>query len=266
MVQNVSMSPMCEAMILTALPLEFRAVVAHLQGTREVIHPRGTIYLVGQCASRSGPLPVAVAQIGMGGGSAALETERAIHFFRPALSLFVGVAGGLKDVQPGDVVAATKVYAYESGKAARRFEPRPEVWRASHPLEQRARYEVMRETWLSRLHDSFPDPAPRAYVGALAAGEKVVASTRSAVYRQIKATYGDALAVEMEGHGFLQAVHVNHGMHGLVVRGISDLIDNKTDADAAGLQTRAACHAAAFAFQIVATLTFPLPLSAPSDS
>lgn len=117
---------------------------------------------------------------------------------------------------------------------------------------------------LARLHSSLPDPTPCAYIGALAAGERVVSSTQSAVYHQIKATYGDALAIEMEGHGFLQAVHANHDMHGLVIRGISDLIDHKTAADADGSQIRAASHAAAFAFQILATFTFSSSPSPPS--
>jgi len=133
---------------------------------------QGTIYQVGSCASKQGPLRVAVAQIGMGGLSAATETERAIQFFHTHLSLFVGIVGGLKDVQLGDVVAVTKVYAYESGKAGQTFEPRPELWRASYALEQRARHESSAEAWLACLN---ADPTPRAYIGALAAGEKVLA-------------------------------------------------------------------------------------------
>src|SRR5260370_40884960 len=161
MAQEVPTSPTCQVIILTALPVEFRAVVAHLQETQEIIHPQGTIYRVGSFVGNHGPLRVAVAQIGMGGGSAAVETERAIHFFRPHLSLFVGIAGGLKDVWLGDVVAATKVYAYEAGKAGQTFEPRPEVWRASYPLEQRARQEVSEEAWRGAPPKPPPPPPPR---------------------------------------------------------------------------------------------------------
>src|SRR5260370_9021225 len=113
MAQEVPTSPTCQVIILTALPVEFRAVVAHLQETQEIIHPQGTIYRVGSFVGNHGPLRVAVAQIGMGGGSAAVETERAIHFFRPHLSPFFGIVAGLKDVWLRHVRAANTGSTHE---------------------------------------------------------------------------------------------------------------------------------------------------------
>jgi len=47
----------------------------------------------------------------------------------------------------------------------------------------------------------------------------------------LQATYEDALAVEMEGYGFLRQTHANQQVNALVVRGISDLIEGKDEAD-----------------------------------
>jgi tetratricopeptide (TPR) repeat protein/nucleoside phosphorylase len=254
----------CEVIILTALPIERQAVLRYLQEPQEVIHPSGTIYHQGCFAGTHRSWNVAVAEIGMGGVAAALEAEKAISFFQARIAFFVGIAGGLKDVRRGDVVVATKVYAYESGKATQRFEPRPELEYSSHALQQRARDEARQDRWLARLDSSHPDATPRVFIGALAAGEKVLASTRSSLSRLLKKTYGDALAIEMEGHGFLHTIRLNPTVHGLVIRGISDLIDDKPVADAAGWQQVAAQHAAAFAFQVLATFTLP-SLDGPSS-
>lgn len=256
MMQKAPTSPLCEVVILTALGLEYRAVRKHLQDPQEVIH-QGTVYECGTFTGQHRIWRVAVAEIGMGGPTAAIETERAISYFQPQITLFVGVAGGLKDVKLGDVVAATKIYDYESGKAEQQFRPRPEVWRASHDLEQRARVEARRDQWLTRLGTSLPGSVPRVHIGPLAAGEKVLASTQADLFRLLKEIYGDALAVEMEGHGFLAAVHANHRIDALVIRGISDLIDGKSISDATGSQKVAAQHAAAFAFQTLANFTLP---------
>jgi nucleoside phosphorylase len=247
------------ALLLTALPLEYKAVINHLQNLREETHPRGTVYEVGEFAGADGSRwDVCVAETGMGNSGAATETERAISYFRPEIAIFVGVAGGLKDVQIGDVVVATKVYGYESGKAQREFLPRPNVYETAYDLQQRARAEAKREQWLNRL-GAVKTRKIRAFVRPIASGEKVLASQRSALSKFLRQNCSDAIAIDMEAVGFLSALHASHQVRGLIVRGISDLIDGKSKADARGSQTLAARHASAFSFEVLAKLVGTSP-------
>jgi nucleoside phosphorylase len=241
------------AVILTALSVEYLAVRIHLTELREEIHPKGTIYERGKFASAGQVWDVGIVEIGAGNVGAALEAERAIAYFSPDVLLFVGVAGGIKDVAIGDVVASTKIYGYESGKAELRFKPRPEIGLPAYSLEQRARAEARKGDWLQRLKTVI-EPTPRVFVAPIAAGEKVIASTKSEVFEFLCENYGDAIAVEMEGLGFLEAARANQRVSAMVIRGISDLIGGKGKADKSGSQEMASRHASAFAFAMLANL------------
>jgi nucleoside phosphorylase len=244
--------PRKNAIVLTALPVEFRAVLTYLDRLGEQKHRAGTIYRTGNFAGETTDWTIALAVIGAGNSGAATEAERAIATFAPEVALFVGVAGGIKDVRLGDVVAASEIYLYESGKAGKNFVPRPAVDKSSYELRQRATHEAEDATWRTRGGVTAADC--RAIVAPIAAGEQVVSSTRSMTYKFIRRHYDRAVAVEMEGSGFLRAVYANQDVRGLVIRGISDLLDDKEVADAGGSQERAAAHAAAFAMQVLAKL------------
>jgi len=241
------------AVILTALPVEYSAVRGHLSNLREHLHEQGTLYEEGTFEGEQ-PWDVALVEIGAGNAKTAAEAERAMQHFHPRVLLFVGVAGGLKDVRVGDVVIATKVYGYESGKAESEFRPRPQVFGASYRLEQRARVEARQGDWMERLKSPFGEPRPRVLLGPIAAGEVVVASRASKISEFIQENYGDSLAVEMEGRGLLEAAAINDRVDALVIRGISDLLDRKSESDALGSQELAAAHASAFAFELLASM------------
>ena len=228
----------------------------HLTNLREERHPRGTIYERGSFSTENGIWEIGISEIGSGNPRAALEAERAIQYFNPSITLFVGVAGGIKDVRIGDVVVAEKIYGYESGKASKEFKPRPDVGNSSYSLIQRARAEAKKEDWLKRIKGGSKDQPPNVFIGAIAAGEKVVSSTRSAIYKFIRDSYSDSLAVEMEGIGFLEAAKGNEQVRAIVIRGISDLLDGKEEADATGSQIKAARNASAFAFELLSKLTW----------
>jgi nucleoside phosphorylase len=184
------------AIILTAISVEYQAVRDHLTQLREEIQS-GTVYEKGNFATSSQSWDVIIMEIGIGNVQAALETERAINFFNPSVILLVGIAGGLKNVKCGDVVVATKVYAYESGKAeGQTFQARPEVSSPTYRLVRLARTEARKKDWLRRLKEPVTDPIPRVFAAPIASGGSVIASTQSTAYELLRSNYNDAVAVD----------------------------------------------------------------------
>jgi nucleoside phosphorylase len=251
--KNLSLNPdkPLRAVILTALPIEYSCIREHLFAPREMVH-KGSVYEIGNFQGINSAWSVLIAEIGAGNDGASAEAERAIDFFHPEIAFFVGVAGGVKDVSLCDVIAGTKVYGYECGKADETFKTRPDLGISSYSLVQRARAEARKQDWMERCkNDIKTDSLPKVIIGPIAAGEKVVASTKSPTYEFLKNNYSDSLAVEMEGRGFLEALSMNQEVYSLIIRGISDLIDGKTDVDRRGMQRIAAMHASAFAFEVL---------------
>lgn len=249
---------MRRAVIITALPEERQAVVEHLRQVKEEPPLRGSVYRRGVFDERSEPWEIILAEVGAGNPGAAAEAERVIAHYSPSVALFVGIAGAIKDMKKGDVIASSKIYLYESGKDQDDgFKPRPSVELSAYGLEQRARYEAGENSWKERIKNRIvcgQVVEPNAKVGPIAAGEKVLASNRSQIFNFIRGNYSDALAVEMEGHGFLLGVRMNHPTLGLVIRSISDTLSDKDEGNDNYWQPVAASHAAAFAFQILSKL------------
>ncbi|NES22386.1 MAG: TIR domain-containing protein [Symploca sp. SIO3E6] len=244
------------AVILTALPVEYQSVCNHLKELQDEIHPQGTIYERGKFLVNGQKWEVGIAEVGAGNAQAAVEAERAIAYFQPNILLFVGIAGGIKDVAIGDVVVATDVYGYESGKVGEQFFPRPKVGKSAYALVQRAKLEARKKEWLQRLSSNRVSQ-PRVFLAPIAAGDKVVASRKSDIFQFLRASYNDAIALEMEGFGFLNAAFAYPNMQAVVIRGISDLIEGKNDDSVepeAIRQEKAAQHASAFAFEMLSKL------------
>jgi nucleoside phosphorylase len=235
------------ALIVTALDLETQAVLRHLGNDwTDEVDPNGTVYYRGTFEDYD----VVVVEAGAGNTSTAVVTAVAAAHLRPEVSLFVGVGGGVNDVKLGDVVVATKVYGYEAGKATGGgFLPRADVGRGAHALTQRARAMRKRNEWRARASAALGKTEPNLLVEPIAAGEKVVASQRSETAKFIKKQYSDAVAVDMEGRGFLEAAYVQSTV-AVVIRGISDL-----------LQEKAAATASAVAFEMLHKLRSAKPLT-----
>jgi nucleoside phosphorylase len=239
--------------ILTALDLELQAVLARLDQPKRDTSLQGTVYLVGTFQTEAVIWEVATVAIGAGNPGAAAEAERVIAHFDPESVFFVGIAGGIKDVALGDVVVPDQVFLHESGKESATFRANPVGFRPTQGLLSNAQATAALKQWQTRITEQPPTP-PTAVIEPIVAGEQVVVSVESVAYERIRENYGRAVAVEMEGAGFLRGAWGNLGVGALVVRGISDLLDNKDIADADGGQARAADHAAAFAFEVIANI------------
>ncbi|MER7790527.1 hypothetical protein [Streptomyces sp. NPDC097640] len=254
--------------ILTALEVEYRAVRAHLEELRTVAAERGSLFEVGVFRDGHTGTSVAIHMTGPGNPGAAALVERASALFAPRALLFVGVAGGRKDVGLGDVVAADAVYDYETGKDTEGgFLPRQKTHQSAYDLVQLARHVAALDEWQLRIHPAGGEaaPLPRAHVKPIAAGGRVVTHQRSDVGHRLAASAGDAVAVDMEGFGFLAGAYVNRDVDALVIRGISDLLADKDEAHDERWQPVASRHAAAFAFELLRRLpaaAAPAPVTA----
>ncbi len=249
--------------ILTAIPVEYLAVQAYLKDIEEDKAEDGTIYGKGVLRSETQEWIVVIREIGEGNTRAASEVNIAFERYRPQAMLFCGIAGSIKDARIGDVVVASKVYFCESGKGEEDFRPRPELSHPTYAALEQAKAEAKKTDWLSQLYKvcsvsgKKPPRYHKVYIKPIASVAQLVASADADMITRIKEHYNDAIAVEMEGFGFLQSCHQHPEMCSLVVRGISDLLDNKEETDTQGSQRIAATSAAAFTFQVLSNLDLP---------
>ena len=236
--------PQAEVVVLTALDLEYEAVRGILRAPERCRHTSGTLFEIGRLSGGGGPL--AIVRTGPGNGASALIAERAIAMFRPRAVLFVGTAGALTDeIDLGDVVVATKVYAFHGGKDDRDgFLARPQTWNAPHELEQLAGYIAQTMTWQQPAAERIP----AVHLKPIAAGEVLLDSLTGSIVELIRRHYNDAVAVDMESGGAALAGHLNHSLPVLSIRGISDHANGaKRSAVRSGWPRVAARNAAAFA-------------------
>ncbi len=241
--------PRDRALIVTSLAVEYAAVRAHLEDLEERVMPNGTVFEVGSFGSWE----VALLETGLGHSAAAPPIVSDAELSDPTLVLSVGIAGGLRDVRVGDVVAASEIYPYEFDPSGPSLRPQTEI-ALSHALVQRARAEARRDHWLGRLGESGAAPPRRAFVGPVASVDQLALPKLASMARFPRSLHRDALGVELDGSGLLLARYQNSRVRTLAIRGISDLIDQETQADGYNARDVAARHAAAFAFEILAKL------------
>lgn len=242
------MTDLPTAVLCTPIDLERRAVLDLLPKHEFTDHEiGGTVYRETEYEGPQGLWRLVLAMAGRGNERAAAAVEHALATWRPQILILCGIAGGLRDARIGDVVAATKVYGYEAGQDTDTgLLPRPESLSTSFPLHQRALLVTEDRTWAEGL-----DGAPRVFHRPIASGSKVITGNASASAEHIARHSGDAQAVDTESFGAMAAADRRRTVEAIAVRGVSDLLGDKTkDADRLR-QPIAARNAAAFALALI---------------
>lgn len=241
------------AVLCTPLDVEHRALLELLARSNITEHTEnGTIYEVTELRGLHTTWRLAITLSGRRNENTATALERAIDTWKPQILIVSGVAGGLRDSAIGDVIAAPKVYSYESGQDTDSgFLPRVDAVPCSHMLDQQAHRVAHEQSWMDRLGPESARQSPRVFHRPIAAGSKVVTGANSDTAKLISKVCGDAQGVDMEGYGAMATASRNSDVEAMVVRGVSDLLSDKAKSTDRTRQPLAARNAAAFALALI---------------
>lgn len=234
--------------LLTPIEVEYLGFRSRLQQRqRRVVE--GKVYETGIFKGTHHTYRVAIRLTGSKNKEIALAAQHTMQHFQPAIAILGGIAGGVKDVEIGSIVVATHAYGYESGKIdiTGNTVARPEVIEYDADL-----IELLR----AYTRDQWNATNGRVVFGPIASGDKVIASTQSPLYRFIKQYYNNTIAVEMESIGFATTCKNRRSLRFLNIRGISDLLDGKTQTDGEGGQELAVERVVRFVFGFLEQLDF----------
>lgn len=238
-----------KVIVATALPLERSEVVKFLGQTS---YDSETYSDVAEWPPTNPCFEIFVLTTGAGNLEAQGAVLRLLQIAKPKLAFFVGVAGGIKDSEVGDVIYSTKVHYFEGGKEeGDSIRSRPSSERSSEALVQLA-HRVADFAWQPACSLGI-SRVPKASPAVIVSGEKVLVSTSSAAdtFQRIRGGFNDAQVVDMEGYGFMKAMKDCEVRLSMVIRGVSDKLSDKSDSDAKGNQPLAAGNAAAFLFALL---------------
>ncbi|MES2138112.1 MAG: hypothetical protein V4511_00285 [Bacteroidota bacterium] len=252
--------------ILTAIKEEYLAVRLHIN---EIIPAKqnDTHYEAGIFEFNGKEIAkIIIRECGAKNTTSAIETERAIQYFKPNAMFFVGIAGSRKpkDFSIGDVIFPETILSYEGGKSEKEsFLARPDIGVLTYAVLETAKAERKKEDWKMLIKNSIDPKSVKADIGTIASGEQVVEHYESEVGKILTKHYNQTSAVEMEGFGFAKTINrqgreTSNIMTG-IVRGISDIIEqpSKTkkkeapDRRPANAKQIASDTAAAFAFWLI---------------
>ncbi len=242
---------MKKILVITALRKEYLAVREHLTDIKQEIINDFIIEkgIIKNCKNAK----IYIYESGVGREKAAISTENLTREIKPDLTIFIGIAGGIKDLNIGDILVASKVYGFQGGKSGDKFYARPELGKSTKKILERAKAEARKREWTKEIINEVFPVNNKVLVGNIATGDIVLISDseENPDYQKIKEHYNDTHAIEMEGVGFMEGFyHYNNG-ECIVLRGISDLLDNKNNESEEIDQERACKFVAGFGFHLI---------------
>ncbi|HKR05314.1 MAG TPA: hypothetical protein VJY62_11835 [Bacteroidia bacterium] len=249
--QNV---PAKSIVILTAMPLELLEVKKYLPKTNKV-RINDDDYHTCIYTTNDKCFQLYVITTGKYNIASSKETSDAIKNLKPDYLFYLGIAGKLKDVKIGDVVVADRVEYYEPGKVGKSHDIRLFQGVADKYLKRLAASieSEPSQNWQNNIkvkkHKTFKG-TPVIKVGRVATGEKVFSEINTALYKKIRKSCSESLIVECEGGGFYHSCNEEKAK-GLLIRGVSDELKDKSMAEEYNSQPYAAASAAAFLFEII---------------
>ena len=251
------------AFFVTALELELRAVLSHIEliGT---VYAGGATFECGTFADKGVTWLIVACETGAGTHPALSVVTDGHRLFKPfEVQILVGIGGSRKkSAKLGSVVAARAVYLAGSGKYQDgHFYSRPRTFEIDRGLVALAKKVALDGAWRLRVQDPQGETLvsleeaeisapPRGHVQAICSIEAVQADPDSELEKAIELDLNDTYVVEMEGYGAVYAAF-RERTPSMVVRGVSDLTKEKTEERDEILQPIAAAHAAAFGFELL---------------
>ena len=259
------------ALIVPALQVEAKAILSFFDDVHVKSAPKGVTYMTGSRKIFSTPLGASIKDnwtffIAVPTGSGNVEVSRVLHQMIPEcdphLVALIGCAGGFPDkIETFDVVAPPRIDYIARSKVGERTQLRPQQEICSNLFIDHCKNVQLLDLWHQYLMPDISNAPINVYFEPIISGETVLVNSRSAFSRAARAASPKAVAIEMEGYGFLAACR-EHRVEAAVVQGISDMLDNKNEPKADGkssdlglnpAQFKATRHAAALFF---ATLDF----------
>lgn len=163
-----------------------------------------------------------------GNVEASISVNDILRKFNPDLFFFAGTCGGIKDVEIGDSIIATKVFDIFRGKDS-------DIWYAK-PIDSGmdsknlglCKSVMMSVNRGEKLSELYKDSNNKLHMGFIGSSSAIVASEKSNIRKMIEKQYAHIIGIEMEGYGFYQTLEKNEYRSGIMIRAVTDDAKTKT--------------------------------------